>query len=60
MSLINNFGRIVACGAISGYNSKRPQGISSYSNLIIKSASYEGFIVLNYAKRFPQAIGELA
>lgn len=55
LALINKFGRIVACGAISGYNSK-PTPVSNYGNVIMKSANYQGFIVLNYAKRYPEAL----
>jgi len=48
--------RIVLCGAISIYNeSGRPQGPSNVTNLIIKRARMEGFLVLDYLDRFPEA-----
>ena len=55
LALINKFGRVVACGAISGYNSK-PTGIQNYANIVLKSASYEGFIIFNYIKRYPEGM----
>ncbi len=52
--------RIVLCGAISRYeDSDFGPGPSNYFNLILQRARMEGFIVLDYAERFPEAIGEL-
>jgi NADPH-dependent curcumin reductase CurA len=53
-------GRIVLCGAIAGYNDAdlRP-GPKNYSNLIIKRARMEGFLVSDYLKRAPEAVMEL-
>jgi NADPH-dependent curcumin reductase CurA len=52
--------RIVLCGGIaSGYGLARTEGPSNYFQLTIRSARMEGFIVLNYAKRFPEAITAL-
>jgi NADPH-dependent curcumin reductase CurA len=49
-------GRIVMCGAISVYNEKsRPPGPRNISNLIIKRARMEGFLVLDYLDRFLEA-----
>ena len=57
-----NGARIVLCGGISQYNN--PQGMlagpKNYFNLILRNARMEGFIVLQFAKRFPEAIAELA
>jgi hypothetical protein len=53
-------GRIVLCGAIASYNDAelRP-GPKNYSNLIVKRGRMEGFIVLDYVKRAPEAVLEL-
>jgi NADPH-dependent curcumin reductase CurA len=52
--------RVVLCGGIaSGYGLARTEGPSNYFQLTIRSARMEGFIVLNYAKRFPEAIAAL-
>ncbi|OSD06614.1 alcohol dehydrogenase [Trametes coccinea BRFM310] len=52
--------RIVLCGAIADYNTSKPKGLSSYTNLIAQRAKMEGFIVFDYAKRYPEAQRELA
>ena len=57
---INQSARIAVCGAISGYNNETPSpGPSNYTSLIIQRARMEGFIVLDYMSKFPEAIGEL-
>ncbi len=49
-------GRVVLCGAISTYNSPgRAPGPSNYRNLITKRGRMEGFIILDYTPRFPEA-----
>tara|TARA_B110000196_G_scaffold86116_1_gene74607 strand:+ start:89 stop:1117 length:1029 start_codon:yes stop_codon:yes gene_type:complete len=53
--------RIVICGAISGYNEEvQPPGPSNYISLIIQRAKMEGFIVLDYANQFKEAVEELS
>jgi NADPH-dependent curcumin reductase CurA len=54
-------GRVVLCGAISTYNDTTPPpGPSNYINLLIKRGRMEGFIILDYADRFPEAQLQLA
>jgi hypothetical protein len=49
-------GRIVLCGAIASYNSDQPApGPANYVNLIIRRGRMEGFIILDYLDRFPEA-----
>ena len=53
-------GRIVMCGAISAYNAtERPPGPKNIFNLIIKRGRMEGFLLLDYFDRFPEAQGAL-
>jgi NADPH-dependent curcumin reductase CurA len=53
--------RIVLCGAISRYNDATPtSGPANYFNLVMTRSRMEGFIILDYAGRFPEAIGALA
>jgi NADPH-dependent curcumin reductase CurA len=53
--------RIVMCGAISQYNeSAKPKGLMNTTMLIMRRARMEGFIILDYASRFPEAQMELA
>lgn len=57
---IRKHARIVLCGAISRYNeTELPPGPRNYMSLIINSARMEGFILMNYAAKFPQAMKEL-
>lgn len=47
--------RVVICGAISQYNSDVTRGPQNYLSLITKRARMEGFLVLDYLDRFPEA-----
>jgi NADPH-dependent curcumin reductase CurA len=53
-------GRVVLCGAIATYNDAelRP-GPRHYLNLLLKRGRMEGFLVLDYMKRAPEAVMEL-
>lgn len=54
-------GRAVVCGAISQYNAEgRPVGPANYMSLLVNRARMEGFLVFDYADRYPGAIAELA
>ena len=52
--------RVVLCGGISRYNETGPiPGPVNYFNLVYRRARMEGFIVMDFASRFPTAIEEL-
>ena len=52
--------RVVICGGISRYNAQGPlPGPRNYFNLVFRRARMEGFIVLDYAKRFPEAARQM-
>ena len=60
LTLINMKARVVLCGAISTYNDETPSpGPSTYMSLVIMRAKMEGFIVLDYFDKFPEAVREL-
>ena len=60
LTLINMKARVILCGAISTYNDEEPSpGPSSYMSLVIMRAKMEGFIVLDYLDKFPEAVREL-
>jgi NADPH-dependent curcumin reductase len=49
-------GRIVLCGAISTYNETGPtKGPGNYRNLIVIRGRMEGFLILDYLEKFPEA-----
>ncbi|KAJ5180551.1 hypothetical protein N7492_003761 [Penicillium capsulatum] len=52
--------RFVICGAISQYNSAKPQGPASFMTVISQRVTMKGFIVFDYAKKYPRALQELA
>lgn len=53
--------RVVICGGISRYNLAGDiPGPKNYFNLVLRRARMEGFIVLDYAPRFGEAIAYLA
>jgi NADPH-dependent curcumin reductase CurA len=61
MSLIRRGARVVICGAISGYNDfTKIQGPRNYLNLLVQRARMEGFIVFDYADRYPEAKARIA
>ncbi len=53
--------RVAICGGIaSGYSGwGMPEGPKNYLFLILKSARMEGFLLFNYADKFPQAIADI-
>jgi NADPH-dependent curcumin reductase CurA len=53
--------RIVICGAISQYNSTTGvRGPSNYMTLLVTRSRMEGFLVFDYADRYPEAAREMA
>lgn len=61
LTLINLRARIVMCGMISQYNEAvPPPGPRFLVNLLTKRARMEGFIVFDYAERYPEAFAALA
>lgn len=52
--------RVVICGAISQYNDlDKLQGPANYLSLLVFRARMEGFVIFDYAERYPEALKEL-
>jgi NADPH-dependent curcumin reductase CurA len=53
--------RVVICGAISQYNKLDDvRGPSNYMSLLVNRARMEGFVVIDYMGRAPEAVREMA
>ena len=58
---VADFGRIALCGAISQYNETELQpGPKNLMILVARRVKMEGFIVLDFLDRAPEAIQELS
>lgn len=58
---IADHGRIVLCGAISGYNAAEPQpGPRNLMNLVTRRVRMEGFVMIDYLDRVQEAAQALA
>lgn len=61
LKLINDFARIIICGQISMYNEEKPDvGPRNWWQLLVKRATAKGFIVHDYAERFPEGAKQMA
>lgn len=53
--------RVVICGAISQYNATGPiKGPSNYMSLLVNRARMQGFVVFDFAHRYPEGVRALA
>ena len=52
--------RVVLCGAVSQYNEGAMRGPRNYMALLVRRARMEGFVVFDYASRYPEAAREIA
>jgi NADPH-dependent curcumin reductase len=61
LQLMNFKGRIPTCGLISQYNNSKPvPGPYNYGMILMQRLRVEGFIVMDFADRFPEAIASLS
>lgn len=61
LTRINMKARILICGAISQYNNTTPvKGPANYLSLLVNRARMEGFVVFDYANRYPEAVTAMA
>ncbi len=58
---LNDFARVVFCGAISTYNETGPKpGPYNYWQILARSAKVLGLLTTNYVDRFPEALRDLS
>jgi NADPH:quinone reductase len=61
MRQIANHARVAVCGQISQYNAERPEtGPRWLSQLVVKQAKVEGFLVSQFADRFEAGLHQLS
>ncbi len=61
LSMLAPRARVIICGAISQYNNPESiQGPRNYLSLLINHARMEGFVVFDYAARYPEGMQALA
>ena len=61
LNQMNLNGRIPTCGLIADYNATAEvSGPKNYPSILMQRLTVQGFIILDYANRFPEAIGALA
>jgi NADPH-dependent curcumin reductase CurA len=61
LARINQGARVTLCGAISTYNLEEPPpGPKNLMQLVIQRARMEGFIIIDYIPRFPEAMAAMA
>ncbi|KAM9904246.1 hypothetical protein OXX79_002876 [Metschnikowia pulcherrima] len=56
LGVMRPFGRVVACGAISGYNDITKSKVMSWPQIIVKRLDVKGFIVLDFQNQYDEAI----
>jgi hypothetical protein len=59
LDLINDFGRIVACGMISAYNQDDAFTSRHMVNIVTRRILMQGFVCLDHPEYAPQAYGDL-
>lgn len=57
--LTKPFGQVIACGAISGYNNFNESRVLNWGQIITQRLTVKGFIILDFAAQYGQAIQEL-
>lgn len=60
LRVMNNFGRISCCGAVSQYDTDNPQGARGVpGTIVVKRLRMQGFVVMDFADQDAQAEADL-
>jgi NADPH-dependent curcumin reductase CurA len=60
LARMNPFSRLPVCGLISQYNATEPYGLRNFRSVLVNRIKVQGFIVFDFAARYPEAVKELA
>jgi len=61
LSMLARRARVIVCGAVSQYNNLEAiQGPRNYMSLLVNHGRMEGFVVFEYAARYPEGMQALA
>lgn len=55
LSKVKPFGRVVACGAIAGYNDHLKMWVKAWNEIIVNRLTVQGFIVLDFVSEWGDA-----
>lgn len=59
LSRTKRYGRIIACGAIAGYNDKSKMAVKAWGEIISNRLTAQGFIVFDFFSEFPEAVKDI-
>jgi NADPH-dependent curcumin reductase len=57
---MNPFSRLPLCGLISQYNATEAYGVKNFRHILVNRIKVQGFIVFDFAERYPAARADLA
>lgn len=57
---IKRGGRIIACGALSGYEDSSKYAVTTWYEIIINRITVQGFIIGDFAAQFPEGVAAIA
>ena len=60
LARMNPFSRLPVCGLISQYNATEAYGLRNFRSVLVNRIKVQGFIVFDFAARYPEAVAELA
>lgn len=56
---VARFGRVVACGAISGYNVASKSTVTNWLEVVVNRLTVQGFIVSDYISKYPETVAAI-
>ncbi|CUM56374.1 unnamed protein product [Debaryomyces tyrocola] len=59
LSKVKQFGHIVACGAISGYNDAEKGKVTGWADITRNRLTIRGFVIIDFIKDFAEGINAI-